>query len=228
MSNFYIAEILNLKSAAGLIQENKAELKDIKKIVLEHLKQKSTTNKAFQKPNVLWYNSELDSFKIDLARQIIKEAHYSDWNQESIRVLVLLNFASASLAAQNALLKLIEEPPANTQIILVVNNDHQLLPTISSRCSIRQSQFQPANNQIQQAENFNFPQNLTQAIELIEQYKDRETAIHLIKNLLEQGQLNYQEKRALSQAYIDLKANLNVRLALEHCFLTLFKKELLS
>src|SRR3954464_2966187 len=36
----------------------------------------------------------------------------------------------------NKLLKLIEEPPANTLFILVAENDDQLLPTILSRCQL--------------------------------------------------------------------------------------------
>jgi len=36
----------------------------------------------------------------------------------------------------NKLLKLIEEPPANTLFILVAENDEQLLPTILSRCQL--------------------------------------------------------------------------------------------
>lgn len=36
----------------------------------------------------------------------------------------------------NKLLKLIEEPPANTLFILVAENDEQLLPTVLSRCQV--------------------------------------------------------------------------------------------
>jgi len=41
-----------------------------------------------------------------------------------------------TLPAQNALLKTLEEPPANSQIFLTTPNQHQLLPTIISRCHI--------------------------------------------------------------------------------------------
>lgn len=40
-------------------------------------------------------------------------------------------------AAQQSLLKTIEEPPTNTQIILTVTTPQQLLPTIQSRCQIK-------------------------------------------------------------------------------------------
>jgi DNA polymerase-3 subunit delta' len=226
MTNFYIAEILNLTAAAGLIGQSQLKLNDIKEMVLEHLDQKSKVDKVFQNHNIFWYNSELTNFKIDLARQIIKETQYADWHQQGVRVLVLLNFESAGLAAQNALLKLIEEPPVNTLIILPVGSDHHLLPTISSRCSICHSLSQASNEQALEEKAFNFPQNLSQAIELIAQYKDRESAITLIKNLLKQEQLTHQQKKSLSQAYLDLKENLNVRLALEHCFFSVLGKKI--
>ncbi|NHZ85752.1 MAG: hypothetical protein GWP19_07715 [Planctomycetia bacterium] len=44
----------------------------------------------------------------------------------------LLNVGQAESA--NALLKILEEPPLNTTLILVTNNKNQLLPTILSRC----------------------------------------------------------------------------------------------
>jgi DNA polymerase III delta prime subunit len=224
MSNFYIAEILNLTNAAGSINSTAFELTEIKQIVLEHLKEKAHSDQAFQEANILWYNSELASFKIDLARDIIKEAQYADWNHKNIRVLVLLNFESASLAAQNALLKLIEEPPANTLLILPVSNDNHILPTISSRCLTCHNLSQDSNNHEQQATIVSWPQNLTDALLLIEKHKDRETAINLIKNLLKQEELSYKQKKSLSQAYLDLKDNLNVRLALEHCFFSNLEK----
>jgi len=62
-----------------------------------------------------------------------------------------------------------------------------------------------------------------ETISLIKNYKDRETAKNFVKELLNQKNLSYKQKRALSQAYLDLQANLNVRLALEHCFFSLFQ-----
>src|SRR3972149_3468739 len=39
-----------------------------------------------------------------------------------------------TLPAQNALLKLVEEPPPNTQLILAAYPGRELLPTLVSRC----------------------------------------------------------------------------------------------
>ena len=48
-----------------------------------------------------------------------------------------------TLPAQNALLKTLEEPPANSQIYLVTNFPDQLLPTILSRIQIIDSKKAP-------------------------------------------------------------------------------------
>jgi DNA polymerase-3 subunit delta' len=50
----------------------------------------------------------------------------------------------------NKLLKLIEEPPANTLFILVAENDEQILPTILSRCQLVKIPM-PDNAEIEQA-----------------------------------------------------------------------------
>ncbi|MBN8836717.1 MAG: hypothetical protein J0I09_05635 [Sphingobacteriia bacterium] len=50
----------------------------------------------------------------------------------------------------NKLLKLIEEPPANTLFILVAENDEQILPTILSRCQLVKVAT-PENKEIEEA-----------------------------------------------------------------------------
>ena len=44
--------------------------------------------------------------------------------------------AGASVPAQNSLLKVLEEPPANTHILLITESANQLLPTIRSRSQL--------------------------------------------------------------------------------------------
>jgi len=54
---------------------------------------------------------------------------------ESSRKIVIIDDADKMLKpAANALLKLLEEPPKDTHIILVSSYPHKLLPTIRSRC----------------------------------------------------------------------------------------------
>lgn len=54
------------------------------------------------------------------------------------RLIVLSGMEKATTEAQNALLKLLEEPPADTYIIITTTAEEAVLPTILSRCrSIR-------------------------------------------------------------------------------------------
>jgi len=50
------------------------------------------------------------------------------------RIVILSPAESMNPAAANALLKILEEPPAGIYFILIVNSMQQLLPTIRSRC----------------------------------------------------------------------------------------------
>lgn len=52
------------------------------------------------------------------------------------RVARLFNFEAANEAAQNALLKTLEEPSGNTVILLTASQTDALLPTIVSRCEV--------------------------------------------------------------------------------------------
>jgi hypothetical protein len=52
------------------------------------------------------------------------------------RIAVVYNCDGASIEAQNALLKLLEEPPTKTLIVLHVSQKSQVLKTIQSRCQI--------------------------------------------------------------------------------------------
>lgn len=49
---------------------------------------------------------------------------------------IIIQAESLTTAAQHALLKTLEEPPAHSRIILETQEEHTLLPTILSRCQI--------------------------------------------------------------------------------------------
>ncbi|NDJ54773.1 MAG: DNA polymerase III subunit [Chloroflexi bacterium] len=52
------------------------------------------------------------------------------------RIALVLNLHNASLASADALLKTLEEPPAEVKLILTADNAELLLPTIVSRCQV--------------------------------------------------------------------------------------------
>ena len=61
--------------------------------------------------------------------------------EASMRVVLISDAQAMNSAASNALLKVLEEPPTGTILILVANHTSDLLPTIVSRC--RHIRFNP-------------------------------------------------------------------------------------
>lgn len=52
------------------------------------------------------------------------------------KAAIIHNCETLTIESQNALLKILEEPPINTTIIMIATNTDLLLPTIISRCKI--------------------------------------------------------------------------------------------
>lgn len=74
----------------------------------------------------------LPQFGIDDVRKLISDAHRLPDNGASERVLlVATQFITEE--AQQALLKIIEEPPASTRFIFIIPAGYNLLPTLESR-----------------------------------------------------------------------------------------------
>lgn len=74
-----------------------------------------------------------ETLGIDLIRELKSELKLKT-NTE--KVILIEDAQRLTVPAQNAFLKLLEEPPANISFCLCVQNFHSLLPTIISRCAI--------------------------------------------------------------------------------------------
>jgi DNA polymerase-3 subunit delta' len=73
------------------------------------------------------------SIKIEPIRDVIISAGYRPF--EGRRRVVIINDADAMASSpQNALLKILEEPPPSSVFILVTERPDMLLPTVQSRC----------------------------------------------------------------------------------------------
>lgn len=72
---------------------------------------------------------ESDEFKVDNAKEVIAEAYISSAEEKFI-ALIGKNF---NKEAQNALLKVLEEPPHNIHFLIFVPYKNVLIPTIRSR-----------------------------------------------------------------------------------------------
>ncbi|QEL56422.1 DNA polymerase III subunit delta' [Chromobacterium paludis] len=76
---------------------------------------------------------KLPQIKIEAVRDVIDFAHLTA-HRAGQRVILLEPAESLNLAAANALLKILEEPPASVLFLLVSHAPQRLLPTILSRC----------------------------------------------------------------------------------------------
>jgi len=73
-----------------------------------------------------------DEFKVDDAKMVMKEAYIAE---EKTKHLIIVA-GTYRMEAQNALLKLLEEPPRNIVFVLIAKSKTALLPTIRSRMQI--------------------------------------------------------------------------------------------
>ena len=73
------------------------------------------------------------SIKIDQVRDIIDRSGYRPFEGRT-RVVIVDDADALVPAAQNALLKILEEPPSSSVFMLVTSRPDMLLPTVLSRC----------------------------------------------------------------------------------------------
>jgi len=78
-----------------------------------------------------------DEFKVDDAKMVMREAYIAE---ESTKHLIIVA-PTYRIEAQNALLKLLEEPPRNIVFIIIAKSKTALLPTIRSRMQIETLDF---------------------------------------------------------------------------------------
>ena len=77
-------------------------------------------------------SEEARSFHIDVVRTLREDAYVLP-NEAPVKVFILCDVQTMTDQAQNALLKLLEEPPAHVRLILTCENRSQLLETVRSR-----------------------------------------------------------------------------------------------
>jgi len=104
-------------------------------IITDNIEVASSTLQAQLKPQrtVLFQPDELN-FKIEVSKAVIAEAYIAE---EQVKYLIL-SAKMFTTEAQNALLKLLEEPPRNIEIIIITESKSVLLPTVRSRLQIVQ------------------------------------------------------------------------------------------
>jgi len=84
-------------------------------------------------PDVRFIAPIRDVLKIDQMR-LLKEAAYLRPMMGKKRIFIIIDADKMNNEAENSLLKVLEEPPLFSFIILLTNSPYDILPTIKSRC----------------------------------------------------------------------------------------------
>jgi DNA polymerase-3 subunit delta' len=95
-------------------------------------------------PDVMVLSPAKDVLKIEQMRFLKEMAHMKPMAGRK-RVFVILEAEKMNEEASNSLLKVLEEPPPFSQIILITPNPYRIIPTIKSRCQV--FQFSPIPKQ---------------------------------------------------------------------------------
>ncbi len=100
-------------------------------IICDNIEEKSTLLQQELAPNRV-VSFVRDDFKIEDSKAVMAEAYIAE---EHIKYLVLAA-KTFNTISQNALLKLLEEPPRNIELIIITESKSTLLPTVRSRLKI--------------------------------------------------------------------------------------------
>ncbi|MFC2161301.1 DNA polymerase III subunit delta' [Acidobacteriota bacterium] len=86
-------------------------------------------------PDVMEILPEKNVIKIDQVREL-KSAAYLKPMVGKKRVFIIPDAERMNPEASNSILKILEEPPSFSHLILLTNNPYLILPTIKSRCQV--------------------------------------------------------------------------------------------
>lgn len=150
------------------------------------------------------------------------------------KIVILESFNGATADAQNAFLKILEEPPQNTIILILATNLDFILPTVLSRCTLI-NLFEKKNiSEIEKEKYLTILQNLIKNEEnplvIAQDYsKTKNEALEFLENMIIAAHTTLSElpnlgkiiKKIQKTHTIIKTTNVNVRFALENLFLNL-------
>lgn len=199
----------------------------------------------FNDSKIIKISQTESNISIEGVRKLLETLAYGSLNGE-LQAVVLPNIDLASIPAQNALLKVLEEPPAHIQFFLSTAAPDAVLETVRSRCSIAYFTSDIQNNEID-AESTTNPadildkigkNSIRENIELAETYQNKQEAINILTTMLNflhqkmssdsggtTGRVITEHYTTACKAIITtvamLQQNVNVKLALVECFIQL-------
>jgi hypothetical protein len=159
---------------------------------------------------------KLKVIKIDTVRDILPFLDQSPL-RGGFRIVIFFEADTLNRAAQNALLKSLEEPGAKTLLILLTDKPHLLLATIKSRCQhVHSDDDIPAQNK----ELMQMLMAPTRLIELTQQLKDVPLAdivdlqMRMVYDLIYQGGQNQLNLHHLYDFLVETREKLQQQVAL--------------
>lgn len=181
------------------------------------------------------------SIGIEVVKKLQEKAMLKPLRGEN-KAIILSQSELLTVPAQNALLKLLEEPPAHTYFFLLTSHVDSFLPTILSRCQVikieNQTQItaEQTKKLLEQLSAWQH-QSVGDALKAAEKLaKDKESTPELLKSVMAAGAVKLQQATAdqveamtlanqlksLQRTYrILTTTNTNPRLALENLFLSM-------
>ncbi len=177
-------------------------------------------NLAFvKKANPDVYSEEYETLGIDEARALSEWAIMKPISDRKAAVITAFSFTTE---AQNALLKLFEEPSANTYFFILVPSNVAILPTLASRVRIVSIKEEiEVNKKFESFLESSIPERF-RIISSIIKNKDKDKARELVKFLIKKSRLNLPlaEKVLQSERYVGARGA-SIKIILEHLAISL-------
>lgn len=174
------------------------------------------------------------SVGIALVKEFQKKLFLKPFKSDK-KAVVLSSELGFTTEAQNSLLKVLEEPPANTIIILLSKTLDEILPTIISRCKLIEIEKEIPKTDFEKSEKLLLSmkeKGIGERLKIAQDFsKDRETALSFLNDLIyASSNLLRKSKdrelvgqiRKLHEAQVEVKnTNTNLRLLMENFLLSL-------
>ncbi len=233
MNSFVIVSKSSQKSDEWIA--NFCKTHDIDSIDTTILNRDSTLKKTDKKPSL--------SIGIEDVKDLQRKLFYKPIKSKQ-KLCIIQDAQFLTLEAQNSMLKILEEPPSHTLILLTTNTKESLLPTILSRCQtidihsenkLTEDEKKEINEQIKKlqtltiAESLSFAENLSKTKDESTAWMEnmiivlREKLLNLIKEGREGDRAWYIKAISeIQKSYITIKTtNINLRMTLENLLLSI-------
>lgn len=181
--------------------------------------------------------SEEGSTGIEIIRKFQEKIFLKPYKSKE-KIIIIEHAEDITIEGQNALLKILEEPPSNTFIFLLVTNEDILLPTILSRCQIvilhknETLLSQETKEKLEEDIQILLTGSINDKLALAEKiYSDKTAAKEWFTQIInveyeifhiKHASIHIQLLQILHKAYKEFQTtNVNLRIILEHYFLQL-------